>query len=259
MHMLALGLSPTVGFLSCILHPVLSRLCSCYLCPYFKAAEHCPLTVIFSLNLVFYILCSSYSKHFKMYLKPRSFPDSSLPGPIYLIQCFTEEFKVTWFLPLYLRISVFTHPFKSQRRKYLSSSRLISLCFWFHSLLSSVGPYCLIPQIKTKQQDFPEFCNLLKLLCNLIFANQQPSWKMSLCSGVWERSRRWWRTEKPGVLQSMGLQRVRHNWVTEQQQFTVSASSPYIHSSYIWLLHIHSPQTDVFKVISNLCVYLFTF
>ena len=26
----------------------------------------------------------------------------------------------------------------------------------------------------------------------------------------------WWRPGKPGVLQSMGLQRVRHNWVTEQ-------------------------------------------
>ena len=29
---------------------------------------------------------------------------------------------------------------------------------------------------------------------------------------------RWWRTGKPGMLQSMGLQRVRHNLVTEQQQ-----------------------------------------
>ena len=29
-------------------------------------------------------------------------------------------------------------------------------------------------------------------------------------------SKRWWWTEKPGVLQSMGLQRVGHNWVTEQ-------------------------------------------
>ena len=29
---------------------------------------------------------------------------------------------------------------------------------------------------------------------------------------------RWWRTGKPGVLQSMGLQRVRHNWATKQQQ-----------------------------------------
>ena len=35
---------------------------------------------------------------------------------------------------------------------------------------------------------------------------------------VWASSRRWWRTGKPGVLQSMGSQRVRHNWATEQQQ-----------------------------------------
>ena len=34
---------------------------------------------------------------------------------------------------------------------------------------------------------------------------------------VWASSRRWRRTGKPGVLQSMGSQRVRHNWVTEQQ------------------------------------------
>ena len=35
---------------------------------------------------------------------------------------------------------------------------------------------------------------------------------------VWANSRGWWRTGKPGVLQSMGLQRVRHDLVTEQQQ-----------------------------------------
>ena len=35
---------------------------------------------------------------------------------------------------------------------------------------------------------------------------------------VWASSGRWWRTGKPGVLQSMGLQRVRHNLATEQQQ-----------------------------------------
>ena len=32
---------------------------------------------------------------------------------------------------------------------------------------------------------------------------------------VWVSSRRWWWTGKPGVLQSMGLQRVWHNWATE--------------------------------------------
>ena len=35
---------------------------------------------------------------------------------------------------------------------------------------------------------------------------------------VWASSGRWWRTGKPGMLQSMGLQRVGHGWVTEQQQ-----------------------------------------
>ena len=35
---------------------------------------------------------------------------------------------------------------------------------------------------------------------------------------VWTNSGRYWRTGKPRVLQSMGSQRVRHNWVTEQQQ-----------------------------------------
>ena len=34
---------------------------------------------------------------------------------------------------------------------------------------------------------------------------------------VWASSGRWWRTGKPGVLQFMDLQRVRHDWETEQQ------------------------------------------
>ena len=32
---------------------------------------------------------------------------------------------------------------------------------------------------------------------------------------VWVSSGSWWWTGKPGVLQSVGLQRVRHDWVTE--------------------------------------------
>ena len=31
---------------------------------------------------------------------------------------------------------------------------------------------------------------------------------------VWASSGRWWRTGRPGVLRSMGLQRVRHDWAT---------------------------------------------
>ena len=42
-------------------------------------------------------------------------------------------------------------------------------------------------------------------------------WMASLTqwTWVWVRSRSWWWTEKPGMLQSMGSQRVRHDWVTE--------------------------------------------
>ena len=42
----------------------------------------------------------------------------------------------------------------------------------------------------------------------------------SLTQWTWVQasSERWWRTGKPGMLQSMGLQRVRHDWVIEQQQ-----------------------------------------
>ena len=35
---------------------------------------------------------------------------------------------------------------------------------------------------------------------------------------IWANFRRWWGTGRPGVLQSMGLQRVGHDWETEQKQ-----------------------------------------
>ena len=37
-------------------------------------------------------------------------------------------------------------------------------------------------------------------------------------NGVWTNSRKWWRTGRPGVLQSMGSQRVGPDWVTKQQK-----------------------------------------
>ena len=44
---------------------------------------------------------------------------------------------------------------------------------------------------------------------------------------VWVNSRRWWRAWKPGVLPSMGSQRVRHHLATEQQQHSASHLSQY--------------------------------
>ena len=45
-------------------------------------------------------------------------------------------------------------------------------------------------------------------------------WMASLIqwTWVWANSGRWWRTGKPGVMQSMGSQSTVHDWVTEQQQ-----------------------------------------
>ena len=45
-------------------------------------------------------------------------------------------------------------------------------------------------------------------------------WKASLTQWiwVWANSGGWWRTEKSGTLQSLGSQRVRHDWAAEQQQ-----------------------------------------
>ena len=43
------------------------------------------------------------------------------------------------------------------------------------------------------------------------------SWITSPIQWTWvgASSRSWWRTGKPGVLQSMGSQRVKHDWATE--------------------------------------------
>jgi len=44
---------------------------------------------------------------------------------------------------------------------------------------------------------------------------------------VWANSRSWWWTGKPGMLQSMGLQRVGHGWATEELSWT---ELPYLFS-----------------------------
>ena len=45
--------------------------------------------------------------------------------------------------------------------------------------------------------------------------DEMVGWHRWLDERVWVSSRSWWWTGKPGVLQSMGSQRVRHDWVTE--------------------------------------------
>ena len=53
-------------------------------------------------------------------------------------------------------------------------------------------------------------------------------WMVSPTRWTWVRanSRRWWRTGKPGVLQSMGSQTVGHDWATEPQAPGRAAQCP---------------------------------
>ena len=50
---------------------------------------------------------------------------------------------------------------------------------------------------------------------------------------VWASSRSWWWTGKPGVLQSMGLQRVRHDWANEEQQMQ-NLQLEHENSQFMW-------------------------
>ena len=56
---------------------------------------------------------------------------------------------------------------------------------------------------------------------------------------VWACSSRWWRTGEPGVMQSMGLQRVGHDWVNNNTIYV------YIHI-YVYTIrvfvYIHTPR-----------------
>ena len=59
-----------------------------------------------------------------------------------------------------------------------------------------------------------------------------PTW----CTWVWASSGSWWWTGKPGMLQSMGLQRVGYNWVTELKK-----------KVYIFLYYCLHEQSVSFK------------
>ena len=52
---------------------------------------------------------------------------------------------------------------------------------------------------------------------------------------VWVSSGSWWRTGRPGVLQSMALQRVGHDWVTTESSGIFLYRSHYALFSFIFL------------------------
>ena len=80
---------------------------------------------------------------------------------------------------------------------------------------------------------------------------------------VWASSRSWWWTGKPGVLQSMGSQRVGHDWVTELNWIRYLSFSFWLTSlCIIGSRFIHSIRTElyVFLFMANipLCIHTTT-
>ena len=53
------------------------------------------------------------------------------------------------------------------------------------------------------------------LMLRKIEGERRRGWQRVRWTWVWVSSVSWWWTGKPGMLQSMGLQRVRHDWATE--------------------------------------------
>ena len=61
-------------------------------------------------------------------------------------------------------------------------------------------------------------------------------WMVSLTqwTWVWVNSGRWWWIGRPGMLQSIGLQRVRHYWATEQKiVWALEIQNKYIQQSWL--------------------------
>ena len=91
------------------------------------------------------------------------------------------------------------------------------------------------------------------------FPHSYSLWLASLMqwTWTWANSKRWWGAERPGVLQSVGSRRVRHDWVTEQQQFTVilitllelySLNPKYIKSNITKALWYHFCNSTYFAI-----------
>ena len=78
-------------------------------------------------------------------------------------------------------------------------------------------------------------------------------WMASLIrwTWVWASSGRWWRTGKPGVMQSTGSQRVGHDWATEQQQRSIHSLNPLIAKS---VLCAHE-SASLSQISSCVCVF----
>ena len=79
-------------------------------------------------------------------------------------------------------------------------------------------------------------------------------WMASLTrwTWVWLKSGGWWRTGRPGMLQFMGLQRVRHDWATELNWTHTHTIPLYV---YIYTLFTYFQYSIVYIV--YVCIHIY--
>ena len=102
---------------------------------------------------------------------------------------------------------------------------LFSLNFHYLSILKEINPEYSVEglMMRLKPPDAKSWLNEKDADAGKDWGHYEKRWDGWMASPiqwtwVWASSGRWWRTGKPGVLQSMGSQRVGHDWATEQQQ-----------------------------------------
>ena len=73
---------------------------------------------------------------------------------------------------------------------------------------------------------------------------------------VWVGSSSWWWTGRPGVLQSMGLQRISHDWATELDWTESDLTHKVIHKNQHESTHFSSKDTGLERMLwINMLIY----
>ena len=116
----------------------------------------------------------------------------------------------------------------------MPSSRPLDMKSWLWKI-----PWCCEPLTAGREGDHRGLDGWMALLT-------QWTW-------VWANSERWWRTGKHGVLLSMGSQRVRHDWTTEQEQFHFCLCPVNFLSVYQSVILIKWSASEVAQSCPTLC------
>ena len=102
-----------------------------------------------------------------------------------------------------------------------------------------------------KESDTTDWLSLFTLMMQKTEGRRRRGWqRMRWLDGitdstwVWANSRRWWRTGKPGMLQSMGSQRPGHDWATKLFQVSISTISAELFQVL---------KDDAVKVLHSIC------